>query len=115
MRYPTDFSLDTIHEIAPEGATITKIDEYPYLLGVHFTMPSGRVFSIQWGSGNYCSNRAYKTPNRACSNAEFATWVGNGEMDEPDGWVTVDWVVGFMNATIRADREHKITTMKGRQ
>lgn len=102
------FDHKTIRDLAPAGATVTILDEPPYVMGVHFTMPSGRVFSIQWGVGNYCENRMTNhrliQHRRECITAEFATWIDDIDtMEEPEGWMTPADVVARMDEILAAD------------
>jgi hypothetical protein len=64
---------------------------------------NGSSISIQWGNGNYCSNRgADLTGNHStCNNAEVAIFSPDGEWhnfgsDTVKGWQTVDEVISLI-------------------
>jgi hypothetical protein len=71
--------------------------------GCHLGLINGSSISIQWGNGNYCSNRgadltgSYST----CSDAEVAIFSPDGEWhnfgsDTVKGWQTVDEVISLI-------------------
>jgi len=77
--------------------------------GFHVTFANGWTVSVQFGAGNYCSNRssgmdfdAFKKPAEPCANAEIAAWDADNSWfefesgDTVDGWKTPDEVAAFM-------------------
>tara|TARA_R110002012_G_scaffold97550_2_gene234334 strand:- start:1571 stop:1891 length:321 start_codon:yes stop_codon:yes gene_type:complete len=56
--------------------------------GIHLECSDGKVFSIQFGAGNYCDNydndmieQFEKKPNTSSENAEVAVWQKDGEWE----------------------------------
>jgi hypothetical protein len=77
--------------------------------GFHMKFDNGFSVSVQWGSGNYCSNRAssvkFGDPVPASTTAEVAAFDPAGNLihlSEGDGFVmgymSADRVLAFMNA-----------------
>ena len=82
--------------------------------GFHVTFANGWTVSVQFGAGNYCSNRdwqgdnpndplsAYKDKAPKSFNAEIAAWDASGkwhefEHDSVAGWCSPEQVLAFMN------------------
>ena len=76
--------------------------------GFHMKFDNGFSVSVQWGSGNYCSNRASSVrsgaPVPASTTAEVAAFDPTGNiipLSEGDGfvmgWMSPDRVLAFMN------------------
>jgi len=77
--------------------------------GVNVTFANGYLFSTQWNSGNYCSNRnlgasySNNPKPRECATAEVAAWdtvtgdyVKLGDNDDFAGWQTPEQVLALM-------------------
>lgn len=74
--------------------------------GLHMTFDNGATLSIQWHSGNYCSNRNLRWNDNGTfgsPDVEIAIWASDGRGNEPFitlevlshdddvmGWVTID-------------------------
>lgn len=78
--------------------------------GFAITFANGVTVSVQWGPGNYCSNRstasnALLRPIRqpdgvwTCKNAETLVWAGPHKLDitKADGWNSPADVLALMN------------------
>jgi len=82
--------------------------------GFHVTFENGWTVSVQFGYGNYCSNRDWRGNDpgdiMSCFNsaapksptAEIAAWDANGEWhqfdgDAVEGWQSPAQVLAFMN------------------
>ncbi len=69
--------------------------------GFHMTFDNGITVSVQFGEGNYCSNRIEVHKDQGdiiCSNAEVAVWNNKNEdiiskfTRNEKGWVSADRV-----------------------
>lgn len=93
--------------------------------GVRITFANGWTISVQWGPGNYVTDRMhdYDAPKKSdhwCSpTAEIAIWGPDGAWYRPEGedwgddvkgWVTPDEVLRYMNLT--ASRPSKVEATK---
>ena len=61
--------------------------------GMQLVTPDDVTISIQWGTGNYCSNRTFEGPKSVgelhlSHNAEMSMWRGDGSMLIPEGWTS---------------------------
>ena len=78
--------------------------------GFHVTFANGYLVSVQWNSGNYCSDRilgmseADRDKPRECALVEVAAWntltadwVKLSDHDDVAGWQTPDQVLAIMN------------------
>lgn len=72
----------------------------PYLNGFHMTFANGWTVSVQFGKGNYISDRAHTGKS---VDAELAAWDADGNWykfdsgDTVSGWNKPDDVLAFMN------------------
>lgn len=74
----------------------------PYLNGFHMTFDNGWTISVQFGSGNYISDRGHDGHS---ADAEIAAWGPDGEWyrfedsndDQVLGWQSPDQVLRWMN------------------
>jgi len=78
--------------------------------GFHLTFENGLTISVQWGYGNYCSNKSYRWGEEEvlakegffdATTAEIAVWDESGtwmrfEHDQVKGWVTSDEVADYI-------------------
>ncbi len=71
--------------------------------GLNITFENGWTASVQWGTGNYCSNH-WKSVEGPSSTAEVAAWkdkeshVFADSLDSTvKGYLTADEVVDFLN------------------
>jgi len=73
--------------------------------GFQLTFQNGWTISVQWGKGNYCSNRNLETKDESmleAKSAEIAIWDINNESykingsDLVLGWVTTDEVAEWI-------------------
>lgn len=73
----------------------------PYCNGFHMTFENGWTISVQFGSGNYISNREHEGTS---ADAEIAAWPASGEWytfedsgDQVLGWQSPADVLRWMN------------------
>jgi hypothetical protein len=76
--------------------------------GFHMSFENGWTASVQWGDGNYCSNRnlnavSFGGPVPASATAEIAAWDNKGNWyrgkdwsDSVKGWCSPEEVAGFL-------------------
>jgi hypothetical protein len=76
--------------------------------GFSMTFENGWTASVQWGEGNYCSNRNLRSvklegPVPASATAEIAAWDKDGNWyrgkdwsDSVKGWCSPEEVAGFL-------------------
>lgn len=73
--------------------------------GFQMTFENGWTVSVQFGRGNYCSNRDLQFGSRAeaiCADAEVARWPEGssvGQHNDIHGWKTPDEVAAFITET----------------
>jgi len=78
------------------------------LKGLQITFENGVTVSVQWGEGNYSSNRTPEAavfcqePTPQCKTAEVAIWRGDewgtfSDGDQVKGWQTPDQVSQWMH------------------
>jgi hypothetical protein len=79
--------------------------------GFHMTFANGYTISVQFGEGNYCTNR-YGNDGDKSANAEVAAWsdcggewVKLGENDDVIGWQTPDQVLAIMTRIANLPRK----------
>lgn len=73
--------------------------------GFQVTFANGWTVSVQFGYGNYCSNKEFGSfgeDAEPCRNAEIAAWDYNDNWydfgdDNVKGWVSPNDVLAFMN------------------
>jgi len=81
--------------------------------GFNITFENGLTISVQFGCGNYCSNRFESISDPlteaiiSCNNAEIAIWDENKKWfnfgsDEVKGYCTSDEVAKWISKTQRA-------------
>jgi hypothetical protein len=83
--------------------------------GFHMTFDNGWTASVQWGGGNYCSNRnleQFGGPVPASNTAEVAAWHtdgrryrGKGWSDDLKGWCSPEEVAAFLYVVSNLDYE----------
>lgn len=80
-------------------------DKTAYTNGFHMTFANGWTVSVQFGKGNYISDRGHRGQS---VDAEIAAWDADGKWyrfedqdDNVKGWVKADEVADFM-AMIKA-------------
>ncbi len=80
--------------------------------GFHMTFANGYTVSVQFGHGNYCTNR-YGNDGDKSANAEVAAWsayVGErvklGENHDVVGWQTPDQVLAIMTRIANLPKEN---------
>ena len=80
-------------------------DKTDYMNGFHMTFANGWTVSVQFGKGNYISDRDHHGQS---ADAEIAAWDKDGkwyyfntENDHVKGWMKADEVADFM-AMIKA-------------
>lgn len=76
--------------------------------GFHMTFANGCTVSVQWNSGNYCSDRELFKPYnpdpepRECATVEVGAWDASGawiklsENDDVIGWQNADDVAAII-------------------
>jgi len=78
--------------------------------GFHLTFENGLTISVQWGFGNYCSNKCgrwneleelQKNRTFGSETAEIAVWDESGkwmlfENDQVKGWLQADEVADYI-------------------
>ena len=84
------------------------------------TFDNRLIISVQFGGGNYCSNRTQKfnEPAKPCPNAEIAIWDYDNEdewfnfgHDTVKGWVTIDDVAKWVAITQQATNLEHLDTL----
>jgi len=90
--------------------------------GVQLTFSNGLTISIQFGSGNYCSNRNSFNKEQEqsvteCNNAEIAIWNEANNWftfdgDQVKGWVSIDEVGVWIDKVRRAKNLKTIKRVK---
>ena len=63
--------------------------------GFQLTFQNGWTISVQWGKGNYCSNRNLEIKDESmleAKSAEIAIWDINNESYKINGDLVVGWV-----------------------
>ena len=63
--------------------------------GFQLTFQNGWTISVQWGKGNYCSNRNLEIKDESileAKSAEIAIWDINNKSYEINGDLVVGWV-----------------------
>ena len=68
--------------------------------GFHLTFANGWTVSVQWGNGNYCSNRCNPDPkpgtDHTCVNAEVLCWKEHAPEEDVKSYVSAEEVARFI-------------------